>query len=84
MTAEVTGGAKAKKYLALLGAIGAAVVAAVPAPASASVADSYEDKRVRIIGGGPPGGGVERYARAPGRHIFRRIPFRPPLPRSDA
>ncbi len=42
------------------------------------------DKRVRIIVGGPPGGGVDRYGRVPGRRIFRHIPFRPPLPRSDA
>ena len=72
MTAEVTGGA-----------VGAAVLAAVRA-GPASVADFYKDKRVKIIVGGPPGGGVERYGRAPGRRIFRHGPFRPPLPRSDA
>ncbi len=68
MTGEVTGGA-----------IGAAVRAG-----PASVADFYKDKQFRIIGGGPPGGGVERDGRVPGRHIFRLIPFRPPFPRSDA
>ncbi len=72
MTAEVTGGA-----------VGAAVLAAMPA-GPASVADSYEDKRVRIIGGGPPGGGVGRYGRVTGRRIFRHSRFRPPFPRSDA
>ncbi len=72
MTAEVTGGA-----------VGAAVLAAVRA-GPASVADSYKDKRVKIIVGWPAGRWGDRYARAPGRRIFRHIPFRPPLPRSDA
>ncbi len=45
MTAEVTGGAKTVKYLGLLGAIGAALLAAAPA-GPAPVADSYKDKRV--------------------------------------
>ncbi len=71
--------------MGLWGAIGAALLAAASAgPVAASVADSYEDKRVRIIVGGPPGGGVERYARLPGRRIFRHGSFRPPFPRSDA
>ncbi len=68
MTAEVTG---------------AAVVAAVRA-GPASVADFYKDKRVRIIVGGPPGGGVGRYGRVTSRRIFRHSRFRPPFPRSDA
>ncbi len=76
MTAEVTESAKTVKYLGLLGAIGAV--------AAASVADSYKDKRVKIIVGGPTGGGVERYGRAPGRHIFRHGRFRVPLRRSGA
>ncbi len=71
------------KYLGLLGAVGAALLAAASA-GPAAVADSYKDKRVRIIVGGPPGGGVGRYARVPGRRIFRHIPLRPPFPRSDA
>ncbi len=41
------------KYLGPLGAIGAAVPAW-----PAAVADFYKDKRVKIIVGGPPGGGV--------------------------
>ncbi len=69
------------KYLGLLGAVGAAVVAAVRA-GPASVADFYKDKRVKIIVG--RGGGVGRYGRVPGRRIFRHIPLRPPFPRSDA
>ena len=68
MTAEVTGGA-----------IGAAVRAG-----PAAMADFSKDKQLRIIGGGPPGGGVERDGRVPGRRIFRHIRFRPPFPRSDA
>ena len=67
-------------YLGLLGAISAAVVDAVAA-GPASVADFYKDKRVRIIVGGAPGGGVERYGRVPGRRIFRHGRFRPPLRR---
>ncbi len=73
------------KYFGLLGAVGAAVVAVVPAgPAAASVADFYKDKRVKIIVGGPPGGGVDGYGRVTGRRIFRHSRFRPPFPRSDA
>ena len=64
------------KYLGLLGAIGAAIPAGPVA-----VADFYKDKRVGIIVGGPPGGGVDRYGRAPGRHISCHGRFRPPLRR---
>ncbi len=63
------------------GCVGAAVPAA---PAWAPVADSYKDKRVKIIVGGPPGGGVGRYGRVTARRIFHHLPLRPPFPRSDA
>ncbi len=69
------------KYLGLLGAIGAALLAAAPAgPVVAAMADFYEDKRVKIIVGGPPGGGVDGYGPAPGRHIFRHIPVQAAVP----
>ena len=48
------------------------------------MADFYKDKRVKIIVGGPPGGGVDGYGRVTGRRIFRHSRFRPPFPRSDA
>ena len=69
------------KYLGLLGAIGAAALVTMPAgPAvSASVADFYKDKRIKIIIGWPPGGGYDRYGRVLGRHIFRHIPGKPKI-----
>jgi hypothetical protein len=44
------------KYLGLLGAVGAAVLAATPAgPACALAADSFKGKRVKIIAAWPGG-----------------------------
>ena len=69
------------KYLSLLSAIGAAVLLTMPAgPAvSASVADFYKDKRIKVIIGWPPGGGYDRYGRVLGRHFNRHIPGKPKI-----
>ncbi|MBI4495284.1 MAG: hypothetical protein HY690_21115 [Chloroflexi bacterium] len=43
----------------------------------AAVADFYKSKTVRLITGGPPGGGYDTYSRAIARHMGDHIPGKP-------
>jgi tripartite-type tricarboxylate transporter receptor subunit TctC len=47
--------------------------------ATASAQEFYQDKRIRLIVGFPPGGGYDLYTRAIGRHLSRHIPGNPSI-----
>jgi tripartite-type tricarboxylate transporter receptor subunit TctC len=62
----------------LLGlAIGALLVAPLPAKAQDAVADFYKGKTVTIVIGSTPGGGYDTYARLIARHVGKFIPGHP-------